>query len=162
MPSRGALQRSCHLLTVACLLSAQAKSLDWGEKPLELHSCVLVFHRPRSSVFQALSLHQKQPASPTQWMGHLGVNRMYFIILLPITLPPSAKCPFCLCSFWAPDLSSRATGERGSSHWTEDTTVSRKIQCRVASPEARPSNISWTCLLLCLFYYRERLCEYCT
>lgn len=32
----------------------------------------------------------------------------------------------------------------------------------ITSPESPPSNISCTCLFLCLFYYRERLCEYCT
>lgn len=32
----------------------------------------------------------------------------------------------------------------------------------MTSPESQPSNTSCTCFFLCLFYYRERLREYCT
>lgn len=63
MPSLGVLERSRHLATQhAC---SPVSESQWTEE-MNLQNCVLVFDRLSSNVFQALSLHQEELASPTR------------------------------------------------------------------------------------------------
>lgn len=96
-------------------------------------------------------------------MGHPRMNRICFTILL-LTHLTSRGQALTLCGSWATDLSFRAMHEW---RFTSLGLVMPPLQDNtdsvvITSPESPPSNISCTCLLLCLFYYRERLCEYCT